>query len=133
MNKVYASVLIGILILSVFGSFRAIQPSPWVAPKGADTIINPFKGNLSMLNEGKKIYTQLCVVCHGEKGKGDGIAATGLTPRPADHSAHNVQAQTDGAIFWKMSTGRPPMAGYEKLLTPKQRWALVNYIRSLKK
>jgi mono/diheme cytochrome c family protein len=33
---------------------------------------------------GQAIFTQNCVVCHGAGGKGDGIAAAGLNPKPAN-------------------------------------------------
>jgi mono/diheme cytochrome c family protein len=109
------------------------QSNPWVAPSSANAMINPFKGNEKATMDGKKIYVQYCVVCHGDKGKGDGIAAAGLNPKPADHTSDKIQCQSDGAIFWKMTTGRSPMASYEKSLTVDQRWELVNYIRTFKK
>ena len=117
-------------ILSIM-SFAFRQRPPWVAPPSADKIVNPLKGNAAATAEGKKLYAQRCAVCHGVKGKGDGIAAAGLHPRPADHTSARVQAQTDGAIFWKMTNGNPPMAAYKTVLTEKQRWELVNYIRVL--
>ena len=108
------------------------QSKPWVAPDWADTIKNPLAGNVASIDSGKKIYTKYCVVCHGSKGMGDGIAAAGLNPKPANHSSEAVQKQTDGAIFWKTTTGRPPMAGYGKTFNDDQRWQLVNYMRTLK-
>ena len=131
-------VFVALLIIS--GAFMLMsltkktiqQASPWVAPVWADTIKNPLKGNLKSLDDGKKLYAQNCSVCHGDKGKGDGIAAAGLTPKPADHSSEKIQKQSDGVIFWKMTNGRPPMASYAKLFSDAQRWALVNYIRTLK-
>ena len=105
----------------------------WKAPPDADKLSNPLKGNTAATASGKKLYTQFCVVCHGDKGKGDGIAGISLNPRPANHSSLKVQSQTDGAIFWKITTGRPPMASYTKSLTETQRWQLVNYIRELAK
>jgi len=104
----------------------------WIAPASADTIKNPFKGNAASVEDGKKIYAKNCSVCHGDKGKGDGIASAGLTPRPADHSSEKTQKQSDGALFWKITNGRPPMAAYAKIYTPAQRWAVVNFIRTLK-
>ena len=47
-------------------------------------------------------------------GLGDGIAAAGLNPKPANHSSEAVQKQTDGAIFWKTTTGRPFIASFYK-------------------
>ena len=109
------------------------QTKLWSAPASADTIKNSLKGNPTSVDDGKKLYVQYCVMCHGDKGKGDGPAGISLTPRPADHSSAKVQKQTDGAIFWKLTTGNPPMASYESILTKDQRWQLVNYIRTFKK
>ena len=108
-----------------------LQTSTWVAPKDADALVNPLKDKADATAEGKKLYTQLCVVCHGDKGKGNGVAAGGLTPKPADHTNQKCQSQTDGAIYWKITNGKPPMASYKAGLKDEQRWALVNYIRTL--
>lgn len=45
--------------------------------------------------EGKKIYLTYCSTCHGEKGKGDGMAAQSLPVRPMDH--------TNGALMNPLS------------------------------
>jgi mono/diheme cytochrome c family protein len=108
-----------------------IQQPTWQAPATANATVNPLKGNAESIIAGKKVYVQLCVVCHGDKGKGDGIAGVNLTPRPADHSLPKFQRQSDGAIYWKISTGKAPMASYEKILTPTQRWQVINYLRTL--
>lgn len=107
--------------------------APWVAPPEADKLVNPLKGNAAATAEGKKTFTQFCVPCHGDKGKGDGVAGLALNPRPANYTLPNIQQETDGDFFWKMSEGRPPMASYKTILTETQRWQLVNYIRELGK
>jgi mono/diheme cytochrome c family protein len=109
------------------------QSKTWVAPKEADNVKNPLAGNTEILKYAKVIYTTYCSPCHGGKGKGDGIAAAGLAKKPADHSSDNVQKQTDGALYWMISTGRNPMPTYKAMLTDNQRWELVNYIRTLAK
>ena len=105
----------------------------WKAPAWADTLKNPFAGSDQAIQAGQKIYAQLCAICHGNSGKGDGVAGMALNPRPADLTTEQVQKQSDGAIYWKITTGRPPMAAYEASLTEEQRWQLVTYIRSLAK
>ena len=109
------------------------QSKIWVVPKEADNVKNPLAGNTAVLKSAKLLYTTYCGPCHGDKGKGDGVAAAGLPTKPADHSSPNVQKQTDGALFWMMSEGRNPMPTYKAALTDNQRWELVNYIRSLAK
>ena len=107
------------------------QSKTWAAPKEADNVKNPLAGNTEILKYAKVIYTTYCGPCHGSKGKGDGIAAAGLAKKPADHSSDYVQKQTDGALYWMITTGRSPMPSYKTLLTDNQRWELVNYIRTL--
>ena len=109
------------------------QTSKWAAPKEADNIKNPLAGNTETLQYAKVVYSTYCGPCHGNKGKGDGVAAAGLQTKPADHSSDNVQKQTDGALFWMISEGRNPMPAFKSTLTENQRWELINYIRTLAK
>jgi mono/diheme cytochrome c family protein len=104
----------------------------WVAPNSSKEFKNPFTGEKS-ISKGELIYKTRCVVCHGEKGEGDGPAGKSLTPPAANHAADYVQNQTDGEIFWKMSEGRGAMVGWKLILSEEERWSLVNYIRTLKK
>jgi mono/diheme cytochrome c family protein len=48
----------------------------------------------------------------------------------ADWTSKKVQVESDGEIFWKISTGRGAMPSW-KHLPEAERWALVRYIRSL--
>lgn len=114
--------------MSTFG-----QQPPWVAPKTADNVKNPLSADNSKIAETKTLYITNCGPCHGDKGKGDGRAAPGLNPKPADHTSAVVQGESDGAIFWKLSEGRSPMPGYKKIFSEDQRWQLINYIRTLAK
>ena len=108
-------------------------PSGWVAPPDANNLKNPLAGNTAVLKDAKTLYTSMCAPCHGDKGRGDGPAAMALNPRPADHSSATIQSETDGSLFWKMTTGKGAMQSYKTQLTEQQRWSLVNYIRTLKR
>lgn len=111
----------------------AQQHTPWTTPKANQDVKNPIPADKVVLADGKALYTTNCAPCHGDKGRGDGPAAQALNPKPADHSSAAVQGETDGSLFWKLSEGRNPMPAYKKILTDKQRWELVNYIRTLSK
>ncbi len=130
LKKICVSTLI-LLYCTGFTSFA--QTTPWNAPSSADNNKNPLAGNTSVLAEAKTLYTANCVPCHGDKGRGDGPAAIGLNPKPADHSSLAVQSESDGSLFWKLSEGRSPMPGYKKIFSDQQRWELINYIRTLAK
>lgn len=109
------------------------QSENWTAPSEMDEVTNPFTNNPEATKKGKIIYNQLCAVCHGKKGKGDGMAGAGLNPRPSNLQLDLVQNQSDGALFWKITEGRSPMASYKQALNDSQRWQVVNYIRELRK
>jgi len=127
------------IYLSVFLLFigtytnQALAQSTWKAPADADKLENPYANDAKAAAKGKKLFKQMCAICHGVKGKGDGMAAAGLTPKPANFTSKDLQSQTDGAIYWKLTEGKAPMAAYKDMITEAQRWELVTYIRTLKK
>lgn len=125
--------LLLVLLLTVFGNvcYMNAQNTNWIAPSSSNDLQNPFKGNEKATNDGKNIYNQMCVLCHGLEGKGNGEAGLTLERKPANFLALNVVNQTDGNIYWKITNGKAPMSSYEELLTDNQRWKLVNYIREL--
>jgi mono/diheme cytochrome c family protein len=108
----------------------------WKAPPDAKNVKNPLadkKTDKAVLAEGKKLVDTNCVTCHGTSGKGDGPAAAALPPpKPADWTSAKVAVETDGELFWKISNGRGAMPPW-KHLPEKDRWTLVNYVRSLQK
>jgi mono/diheme cytochrome c family protein len=119
--------------LIVTGTKSMAQEISWVAPEYSNSSQNPFVGNQKATEEGKMIFNQMCVLCHGNNGQGNGEAGLTLQTPPANFLALNVKSQSDGAIFWKITNGKAPMATYFEILTDDQRWKLVNYIRELEK
>ena len=102
----------------------------WEAPAAEKAKKNPLPADAATVAQGKKVAETNCVSCHGAKGKGDGVAAVALNPKPADWTSKKVQSESDGEIFWKLSTGRGAMPSW-KFLPENDRWALVRYIRTL--
>ena len=86
----------------------------------------------NVVAQGKKLAQVNCVSCHGASGKGDGAAAAALNPKPADWTSAKIQSETDGELFWKITTGRGAMPPWRHL-PEADRWALVQYIRTLKR
>jgi len=87
---------------------------------------------LSVAN-GARLYKQHCAVCHGVAGYGDGPAARGLRPRPADLTAKHAADHTVGDLFWWLTHGIPrsAMAGFADRLSEEDRWDLINLLRTL--
>jgi putative copper resistance protein D len=81
--------------------------------------------------EGRALFAQHCVVCHGPRGGGDGPAAATLNPRPPDLRAHHVALHTAGDLFWWIGHGLRQMPAFGDRLSPDERWDLVNFLRAL--
>jgi mono/diheme cytochrome c family protein len=111
------------------------KPGPWETPAKYKTMKNPVKANdAEALATGKALYAKHCKSCHGAKGLGDGPKAAGLKTSSGDFSSKTFQASTDGDLFYRTSVGRDEMPGYDKKIPDEaDRWALVNYMRAMKK
>ena len=93
----------------------------------------PKRGNP---RAGKAIFSQNCAVCHGASGKGDGVAAAGLNPKPANFAdAGRQAAMTEkkqlhivaaGGPSEKLSPAMPP---FGDALTDQQIRDVVAFVR----
>ena len=124
------STVIAVIIGLAFAG-ALLAEGAWVAPESERATKNPLANDKKVTEQGEKIAKINCASCHGGSGKGDGPAAVALNPKPADWTSDRVQEETDGELFWKISTGRGPMPPW-KHLSENDRWAVVRYIRSLK-
>jgi mono/diheme cytochrome c family protein len=110
------------------------QSKDWVVPETAKKAKNPTdKSSKEDLAIGKSLYSKHCQSCHGKEGYGDGPKAKELKGEVGDFSTAEFQSQTDGALFYKMTTGRDDMPAFDKKIPDAEdRWLIVNYIRTLK-
>jgi mono/diheme cytochrome c family protein len=112
---------------------RSLQDK-WNIPEAAKTMKNPLPATASSLARGKELFQANCVMCHGEKGDGTGEMAKRLETTPSDLTdANRMDTQTDGELFYKISTGTDEMPEYGAILEKEEIWHLVNYVRSLVK
>jgi mono/diheme cytochrome c family protein len=90
------------------------------------------KGNAAA---GKAVFLQNCALCHGNEGHGDGPAAAGLTPKPANFidvarlstpADKQVRIVTNGGASEKLS---PLMPAFGDSLSPQQILDAVTFIR----
>jgi mono/diheme cytochrome c family protein len=98
----------------------------WVAPSDAAAKQNPQLGKPDSVAAGQKIFLRSCAECHGEDG-------TGLQEGVSNLQSPDVQKQSDGALFWKITTGnvKKGMPAFGKL-EDNDRWNAVSYLRTLK-
>ncbi len=97
------------------------------------------KSTPELVKKGEQIYKTNCMVCHGEKGDGNGPAGAALNPKPRDL---RVKDETVGKhykaggkpeqLFKTISEGLPgtAMIGYSSTIpNESDRWAVVYYIK----
>ena len=89
-------------------------------------------------NAGKAVYEVKCLLCHGEKGDGNGAGAEHLAPRPRDFTKGLYKVRTtanktptDQDMFRVITEGMPgtSMPGWA-VLPEKDRWNLVAYLKT---
>lgn len=116
-------------------AFAQKKPGPWEVPAKYKTMKNPVKTtNAEAIATGKTLYAKHCKSCHGSKGLGDGPKAAGLKTSSGDFSGAAFQSMTDGELYYKTAFGRNEMPGYEKKIpSADEMWAVVNFMRTLKK
>ena len=133
-SKCFAILAVLGMAVSAGAMKAAGQAKPWAAPAAAKAQKNPVPSSPEALKAGAGLYTDFCAACHGGQGKGDGAGAAALSVKPTPLTdAKLMAAETDGSIFWKISTGRSPMPGWQDALSETERWQLVHYIRKLAK
>jgi mono/diheme cytochrome c family protein len=88
--------------------------------------------------EGKKLYAAYCSSCHGDGGKGDGVAARSLPVKPADHTNGTIMNPlTDKFLTDIIARGGSAvnksafMPAWGSSLDSKQISDIVAYMRSI--
>lgn len=85
------------------------------------------------LSEGKIIFQKNCAACHGETGKGDGIAGKSLDPKPANF--WETDRKHESSPYQYFNTIRLGVPGTGMAAWPnfsdKETWALAFYVKSL--
>jgi len=87
------------------------------------------------LSLGARVYQAQCASCHGSVGRGDGQAAVGLNPPPADLSDYRGLAGATPLDFYRRVTigvAGTAMPAYENLLSADERWAVALYASTLR-
>jgi hypothetical protein len=109
---------------NVAGSTSSLADSQFV-----DTF--PFPVTLEVLEHGRDRYMIYCVVCHDPLGTGRGkIVERGYT-RPPSYHIPRLRSVPVGHIFAVISEGYGSMPTYAGQISPRDRWAIVAYVRAL--
>jgi mono/diheme cytochrome c family protein len=84
-----------------------------------------------LLKRGREQYDIFCSPCHDRVGNGEGIVVQRGMPRPKSLHEEGQRALDDQHLFDVISNGYGAMYSHGDRIRPRDRWAIVAYIRAL--
>lgn len=104
-----------------------------VIPIEAEKMQDPLTVNGGTLREGKTLYLQSCVICHGPDGHGQTALGRSMYPPAMDLTSPHVQHWNDAELFWIIQNGvrLTGMPSWKSTISEQDTWKLVNFIHNL--
>jgi mono/diheme cytochrome c family protein len=94
--------------------------------------VNPIPVDEVSVERGRILYSVNCAMCHGATGEGNGVVGGALINPPANLTGEVTQSKSDGTLFLTLSNGiEGKMPALNENLSVRDRWDLVNYMRTL--
>jgi mono/diheme cytochrome c family protein len=82
--------------------------------------------------EAARLFNINCAICHGADGKATGpLSTSGKIGAVANLSLDVYVKMADGTMYHSINYGKNNMGSYASQLDRKQRWQMVQYIRTL--
>lgn len=91
----------------------------------------PIKIDEELLHRGQERYGIFCTPCHGLQGDGMGMIAMRGMKHPPSYHQDRLRQVPNGYIFDVITNGFGAMYGYSAQVPPRDRWAIVAYVRAL--
>ena len=114
---------------------RLLPPDGAVPVQGLSLIpeqfpVNPVPPDEVSIQRGAILYEFHCNICHGVSGRGDGRLSQYFDRTPENLTTTPVSAEFDGSVYLTILQGFGQMPPLGENLTPRERWDVINYIRS---
>jgi mono/diheme cytochrome c family protein len=94
-------------------------------------ISEPPPVSLALLQDGRTRYDAYCAPCHGLTGAGNGIIVERGFPKPAPLDDPDLMQASAHHLVDVIGQGYGRMFSFSDRVEPKDRWAIVAYIRAL--
>lgn len=97
----------------------------------AQTLVNELLNTMENLERGKVAYGIYCMVCHGEKGDGQGplfVNKKYIYP-PGNLLSEKMRANPEADIYHVITVGWGIMGEHGSMITPDDRWKIAMYIK----
>ena len=93
---------------------------------------NPLEMTQTSLQRGQTVYNNMCIVCHGSKGSGEGSIVPKF-PRSPSLLSDKVRDWREGRIYHAVMKGQNLTGSYASQVAPQDRWAVIQYVRALQR
>jgi mono/diheme cytochrome c family protein len=100
-----------------------------VVPKDSNAF--PLQVNQALLERGEARYKIYCTPCHGLQGDGNGMIVDRGMKRPPSYHIDRMRQSPNGYFYDVITNGFGSMYGYSAQIPPKDRWAIIAYVRAL--
>jgi mono/diheme cytochrome c family protein len=91
----------------------------------------PLPVTRELLLRGRERFDIYCSPCHDRVGTGRGMIVQRGFKRPPTFHQDRLREVPDGYIFQVISNGFATMPSYAAQVPPRDRWAIIAYIRAL--
>ena len=91
----------------------------------------PLPVNQALLDRGEDRYKIFCSPCHGLQGDGNGMVAMRGMKHPPSYHQDRLRQVTNGYLYDVVTNGFGAMLSYSAQIPPRDRWAIVAYMRAL--
>jgi mono/diheme cytochrome c family protein len=92
---------------------------------------NPVVSDEVSLQRGAILFSIHCQLCHGAQGHGDGPLAHYFDRTPQNLTSTQITDEFDGSVYLTIFQGFGQMPSLAEDLTPRERWDVINYVRTL--
>lgn len=91
----------------------------------------PLPVNEALLDRGQERYRIFCSPCHGIQGDGNGMVAMRGMKHPPSYHQDRLRQSPNGYFYDVITNGFGQMYSYSAQIPPRDRWAIVAYVRAL--
>jgi cytochrome c5 len=107
----------------------SIQDDALLVPKDSNAF--PLPVTAELLERGQQRYAIFCTPCHGIQGDGMGMVAMRGMKHPPSYHQERLRQVPNGYLYDVVTNGFGAMYGYSAQIPPRDRWAIVAYLRAL--
>ena len=108
----------------------------WVAATPASFHDSPSGFTVQSIAQGRALYAQHCVGCHGADGRGQGASADARSMSPPNLAGPLLWRRADGDLLWHVMHGMRARDGAQTMpafggrLRADEAWALIDFMKA---